>query len=232
MNGSFQLKTRSGKLLVCIVGRDHGERVVALTKSAGARGGTILLGNGTAESSLLQLLGIGTSEKDIVFTLLSDEVLDPVLEALQNDARSRRKAQGIAFSLDVPTILQHVFVPAENEPDTGTTPAPGENAMPDASHELISVIVNAGYADDVMHAARRAGARGGTVINARGTGKEEDVKFFGITIVPEKELLLILATKKEAPAILEAVRAVPCLSERGMGIAFCMNVEHFVPLGK
>ncbi len=232
MNGTFQLKTRSGKLLVSIVGRDYGERVVALTKAAGARGGTILLGNGTAESSLLQLLGIGTSEKDIVFTLLPAEILEPAIEALKSDSLSRRKAQGIAFSLDVPTILQHVFVPAGSDPDAETTPAPGENAMSDAGHELISVIVNAGYAEDVMHAARRAGARGGTVINARGTGREEDVKFFGITIVPEKELLLILATREEAPIILDAVRAVPCLSERGMGIAFCMHVERFVPLGK
>ena len=47
-----------------------------------------------------------------------------------------------------------------------------------ASHQLICVIVNAGYADDVMNAARTAGATGGTVINARGTGREEDVKLF------------------------------------------------------
>lgn len=100
------------------------------------------------------------------------------------------------------------------------------------SHELISVIVNAGYAEDIMHAARKAGATGGTIINARGTGKEEDVKFFGITIVPEKDFLLILAAKGQAPAILEAIRATPCLSEPGMGIAFCIDVERFVPLGK
>ena len=100
------------------------------------------------------------------------------------------------------------------------------------SHELISVIVNAGYAEDIMHAARKAGATGGTIINARGTGKEEDVKFFGITIVPEKDFLLILAAKDQAQAILEAIRATPCLSEPGMGIAFCSNVECFVPLGK
>ena len=57
-----------GKLLVAIVGREQGEKIVALTKNAGARGGTILLGKGTAESSLLQLLGIGDSEKDLVLT--------------------------------------------------------------------------------------------------------------------------------------------------------------------
>ena len=104
--------------------------------------------------------------------------------------------------------------------------------MPASTHELISVIVNAGFADDVMAAARKAGATGGTIINARGTGREEDVKFFGITIVPEKELLLILTTRETAPSILEAIRTQPYLTEPGMGIAFCMPVEQFMPLGK
>lgn len=238
-----------GKLLVAIVGREQGEKIVALTKNVGARGGTILLGKGTAESSLLQLLGIGDSEKDLVLTLAPEPVLAAVLAVLQNDPWARKKARGVAFVLDVTTILRHALAPAgqatspaaaatpaETPPSLSTlsriTPPVGENAMQAPSHELISVIVNAGYAEDIMHAARKAGATGGTIINARGTGKEEDVKFFGITIVPEKDFLLILAAKDQAQAILEAIRATPCLSEPGMGIAFCINVECFVPLGK
>ena len=238
-----------GKLLVAIVGREQGEKIVALTKNAGARGGTILLGKGTAESSLLQLLGIGDSEKDLVLTLAPEPVLAAALAVLQNDPWARKKARGVAFVLDVTTILRHALAPAgqaispaaaatpaETPPSLSTlsriTPPVGENAMQAPSHELISVIVNAGYAEDIMHAARKAGATGGTIINARGTGKEEDVKFFGITIVPEKDFLLTLAAKDQAQAILEAIRATPCLSEPGMGIAFCINVECFVPLGK
>jgi nitrogen regulatory protein PII len=83
-----------------------------------------------------------------------------------------------------------------------------------------------------MVAARKAGATGGTVINARGTGKEEDVKFFGITLVPEKEVLLILVDADKADAVLDAVKDVPCLSEPGSGIAYCTGVEDFFRLGK
>ena len=82
-----------------------------------------------------------------------------------------------------------------------------------------------------MAAARKAGAPGGTVINARGTGREEDVKFFGITIVPEKELILILVPKEQSPTILNAVKSVPCLAQPGIGIAFCIDVESFATLG-
>ncbi|MBR4824058.1 MAG: P-II family nitrogen regulator [Spirochaetaceae bacterium] len=103
--------------------------------------------------------------------------------------------------------------------------------MAEATHTLISIIVNDGFADDAMAAARKAGAGGGTIINARGTGREDDAKFFGITIVPEKEMLLILAEKSKADAILDAVRSLPCLQTKGTGITYCIDVNDFAPLG-
>ena len=217
----------SGKLLVSIVERGRGERIVSLTRSAGAQGGSILPGRGTATSSLLQILGLGSAEKDIILTLTPPAVLAPIIDALQGDDFVRGKIRGVAFVVDVDAIFQHPLPPIET---TVPKPSPaGEKAMP--THELISVIVNAGYAEDVMHTARKAGAGGGTILKARGTGTEDDVKFFGITIVPEKEFLMILAEKEQAPAILEAIRSTPCLSERGAGIAFCIGVENFLPLG-
>jgi nitrogen regulatory protein PII len=102
----------------------------------------------------------------------------------------------------------------------------------ESGHKLITVIVNTGFADDVMKAAREAGATGGTILNARGTGTEDDVKFFGITLVPEKEMLYIVAAADKAPGIVEAVGAVPKLCEPGGGIIFCTDVEEFIILGK
>ena len=60
------------------------------------------------------------------------------------------------------------------------------------SHELIICIVNNGFSDTVMDAAKDAGARGGTVLNARGTANKEAESFFHIAIQPEKEVVMIL----------------------------------------
>ncbi|MDR3284698.1 MAG: transcriptional regulator, partial [Treponema sp.] len=76
------------------------------------------------------------------------------------------------------------------------------------------------------------GAGGGTIINAHGTGKEEDAKFFGVTIVPEKEMLMILVDKGKAAPVVEAIRALPCLAQPGSGIAFCTEVSDFTLLGR
>lgn len=99
------------------------------------------------------------------------------------------------------------------------------------SRELVCAIVNSGFADDIMLAARKAGAKGGTIIRARGTAAGQDSSFFGITIVPEKEMLLILTPKAETATLLTAICACPCLSEPGTGIVFSIPVMEFFPLG-
>ena len=220
-----------GKLLVSIVGRNQGDWVVEAAKKAGARGGTVLLGRGTAESRILRLLCLGDTEKDLVLTLAPAGEMPAIINVLRDGSGMAGKAPG------ADRICRRMPDTSITKPTPGAAPQPfhtatGESMNAQASHQLICVIVNAGYADDVMNAARTAGATGGTVINARGTGREEDVKFFGITLVPEKELLLILAEQAAAPDILEAIRRTPCLNEPGIGIAFCMAVESFFPLGR
>lgn len=97
--------------------------------------------------------------------------------------------------------------------------------MRTAKFELIVTIVNRGFAEDVMSAAKRAGASGGTIINARGTGTHEQRKFFGTVIEPEKEMVLILTEHDLRNGIMEAVLHDAGLSKEGMGICFSLPVD-------
>ena len=99
----------------------------------------------------------------------------------------------------------------------------------ETGNTLITFIVNHGDAYDVMAAAREAGAKGGTIMNAHGTGREGDVKFFGINLMSEKEMLLIVAEKDLAQKILEAVRDLPIFKKPGGGIIYTTDVERFIP---
>ena len=91
--------------------------------------------------------------------------------------------------------------------------------------KLIITIVNRGHCEDLMSRAREAGARGGTILNARGTGTEEDTAYFGIHLASEKEMLLIVASKEDAPSIVDAIKNQPILNEPGAGIIFTLNIE-------
>ena len=220
---------RPGKLLVSMVGRNKGDALVDVTKAAGARGGTVTLGRGVAENRLLQLLSLSDMLQDIVFTLLRDEA-EPVLAAVRKAYHSPSgKISGLALLLDVSGMLTRAN-PHDHKPGC-TTPEIRSEKM-NSGHSLLTVIVNHGYGDDVMAEARKAGATGGTILNARRTGREEDVKFFGITLVPEKEMLLIVAEEAKVENILAAIRKIPHLTEPGGGIVYAMDVEKFIVLGK
>ena len=95
-------------------------------------------------------------------------------------------------------------------------------------HELIICIVNNGFTDLVMDAARKEGARGGTIFHGRGTGNPEMEKFFGISISPEKEIVIILVEAEIKEAVLKAVNKATGLETNGKGIAFSLPVSDVV----
>ena len=192
-----------------LVNHGIGERIAELTRGKGARGGTILVGKGTSDSALMRFLAIGDIEREMLITLVTDDQKTPLIGAIRARCAEARYA-GCLFTIS-----------------TG-----GKRMDCQSKFECITVIVNRGYADDVMEAARKAGATGGTILHARGTGKPDDEKFFGITIVPEKEQVIILAERETAEGIKSAIRGLECLSVPGMGIMYSCPVEDFLPLGK
>lgn len=96
------------------------------------------------------------------------------------------------------------------------------------THEAIFCIVNSGYSEAVMEAAKKGGARGGTVLNARGTAGKEAEKFFGVTVQPEKEIVMILVSSACKDDVLHALYKEVGLNSPGQGIAFSMPVDGVV----
>ena len=100
----------------------------------------------------------------------------------------------------------------------------------DYMHEAIFCIVNSGYSEAVMDAAKKLGARGGTIMNARGTANKKAEKFFNITIQPEKEIVMILVPSALKEDILHALYKQVGLDTPGQGIAFALPVDDVVGL--
>ncbi len=210
-------------LLMSIVPHDKGEKLTAAAVEAGCRGGTVLMGRGLAQSNLAAVLGLGETTKDVIYMLVDERQKQNIIDAIVNATLLEKANFGQLFSVDVDLMMRTgVITQKENE---------GDMYM-EKARDLISVVVNKGYADDAMAAARRAGAGGGTVINARGTAREDDEKFFGMHIVPEKEMLLIVVEHEKKAAVLNAIRDLRCLREPGSGIAFCSGVDDFTLLGR
>lgn len=100
------------------------------------------------------------------------------------------------------------------------------------THEVICCIVNTGFSEAVMDAAKQFGARGGTVIHARGTANKESETLFHITVQPEKEIVMILIPSALKNDILHALYKAVGLNTPGQGIAFSLPVEQVVGLSE
>ncbi len=98
------------------------------------------------------------------------------------------------------------------------------------THEMVLCIVNAGWSDAVMDAARSVGAQGGTVIKARGTANLEAETFFHITVQPEKEMVMILVPQSLKEPLMRALYNQVGLDTPGQGIAFSLPVDSVVGL--
>ena len=96
------------------------------------------------------------------------------------------------------------------------------------NHEVIFCIVNAGFSDAVMDAAREFGAKGGTVLHARGTANPEAEKLFNITVQPEKEIVVIIVKSEQKDPILKNLYQKVGLKTPGYGFAFSMPVTDVV----
>lgn len=96
--------------------------------------------------------------------------------------------------------------------------------------EVILSIVNKGFADRAMDAARAAGAKGGTILHGRGTASPDAETLFGITIQPEKEIVMILVAGKIKDAVLKALYDAVGTGTDARGIAFTLPVEQTVGL--
>ena len=104
--------------------------------------------------------------------------------------------------------------------------------MPEqGKNELIVVVVNSGCTDTVMAAAKKAGARGGTILHGRRVTEEPEKSGDG-RVHPEKDIVTILAPRELRLPIMEAVNQAAGVSTESHGILFSLPVEHAMGLSR
>jgi nitrogen regulatory protein PII len=143
----------------------------------------------------------------------------PELDKIFNFAKPNH---GIVFSTSTWGVLGTIHATKFLEAE--------EQRRDKAVYQLIMTIVNRGKAADVIDAASEAGSKGGTIINARGSGIHEQAKLFNMEIEPEKEMVLILAKTEVVDKITEAIAKKIDIEKPGNGIIFVQNVHRTIGL--
>jgi len=209
-------------LMTTIVDRNQVRKYLHLYEEEGLQIMLVTLGDGTASGDVLDYLGLEATEKAVIFSVLTDENFYKTKKSLQKKLQIDAPGGGIAFIVPFSSIggkkaLQFFTVGQEFQKEE-------ESALKDTTYELVIVIANQGYIEMVMDAARGAGAYGGTVIHAKGTGMEQAEKFMGVSLAAEKEMIFIVAKKEQKNDIMKAVMEQAGLDTKAKSIVFSLPV--------
>lgn len=219
-------------IVVTIVNQGYGKIAAQMYKSQHSHMvfQYICHASGTASSDLLDYLGLEQTQKDMVISLIPLSRIQGLLENINERMQLDKPGKGIAFTLRLSSLSSYVcqqIGEREDKKEEGV----GHIMQKDAKYELILAVVNHGFADKAMSAAKDKGAQGGTVIEARLLETEEASRFLGISIKEEKEIVAIVAHREAKMEIMQAINHEAGVRTEGRGILMSLPVDTLMGLG-
>ena len=182
----------------------------------------LTLGYGTVSSEILDYFGLDSKEKAVSFSVMQDSSWENIKMQLQKKLKIDAPGEGIAFTIPLSSIggqktLQFLLESEDYKKEE-------ESTLKNTTHDLIIVIAEQGYTNIIMDAARAAGAYGGTVVHAKGTGMEAAEKFMGVSLAAEKEMVFIVTKTELKNAIMQAIMKNAGLDSKAKSIVFSLPV--------
>ncbi|MBR5266832.1 MAG: P-II family nitrogen regulator [Lachnospiraceae bacterium] len=210
-------------LMTTIVDRKILNRYMELYQDNDLHVAFLSLGYGTVSNEILDYLGLESNQKAVAFSIVEEKSWRNIKRQLEKKLKIDAPGGGIAFTVPLSSIggmkqLQFLLETQDYQKEEETT-------LKNTDHHLIIVITEPGYTNMVMDAARSAGAYGGTVIHAKGTGMELAEKFMGVSLASEKELVLIVTKTELKNSIMQAIMKDAGLQTKAKSIAFSLPVS-------
>lgn len=213
------------KLLVSIVNKNDIERLKEVIDDCSVSLTVAFAGTGTAHSQVLDYLGIGETEKTVAFSLIPESDEDLIMREIRTKISLYLVGRGISFTVPLTGISEIVA--------NGITGAASEKAVDGSKimssetrqYDLIIAAVAAGFVDEAMEAARGAGAAGGTIIHAHTLNNTKAEQFIGVSLLEERDLLLILTKREGKLPIMQALFDSVGLKTQAGGIIFSLPVD-------
>lgn len=231
MNSHDQGFHPAPRLLITIVDRSSSSKLEDILREKHVHFHYMFNGMGTASSEMLKAFGLSGTEKTVCICMEPSFKTRHLMTAVMERMELAHPGNGIVMAIPISGISASISneflkdLQEHSERWTEYMEQHAEKANAEARYELVVAIVNQGYSDDVMDAARAFGARGGTIVNARRTGIEDAVKFFGVSLQAEKEIVAILIPKTVKKELMQAVSKHCGMKTEARGIVISLPVE-------
>ncbi|MBQ7136519.1 MAG: P-II family nitrogen regulator [Bacilli bacterium] len=181
-------------------------------------------GIGTASPSVLDYFGLVETKKDIYMAVIPDYLENKILNNLNKEFKIDAPGTGIAFTVPISSSNKFISQPFEKDANTKEV----AKMTREKKYHLVITIVVEGHLEQVMNAAKRVGASGGTVIRGRGLGNKEAVKLFGFEIEPGRELVLNVVEDSIKNKVMEEITKEVGIKTPGKGVCIALPVDSAV----
>lgn len=211
--------------VIAVTDRDKHEKMAGLYSQLGLQPILTNLGMGTARSEHLALYGLDSTEKAITGSIANDEDTAKLIKAAKEQLYIDIPGNGVMLAIPIKSVAG-----GKNLAYLSAGKDIGGRPKMEFKHELIIAILNEGQSDAVMKAARDAGATGGTVLHAKGTGSKETGKFLSVSIAEEKDMVYIVAKAGEKAAIMRSINEKAGPGTKAGAICFSLPISSVVGL--
>ncbi len=234
MNGNEAVPHIVPKLLTIIVDRDNSDKLLNVLHGKQLLFQYKCNAMGTANSEILKTFGLSGTEKIICACIVPAYKSSQMLAIVAESMEIVKPGKGIAFVVPISSVGAFISNSCDKlfadykEGWQDYMESTIEKNSHETHFELVLTVVNQGYSDIVMEAARASGARGGTIINARRTGIDEAIKFFGISLQSEKEIVSIVISKEQKKELMQSISKHCGMATDAKGIMISLPVEDCV----
>lgn len=217
-------------LLLFIILEDGLDRKVNLLLNRfGIKVKTVSNAIGTASPSVLDYFGLVETKKDVYLAIVPDYLESKILDRVKNTFKMDKEGNGIVFMIPISSsnkFLSDSYINLELN-ESGE-----EMKVSNEKYHLIVTIVMEGYLEQVMAAAKRGGANGGTVIKARGLANIIPTKILGFNIEPERELVLNVVSDDRKNMVMEEISKEVGIKTPGKGVCISLPISSAIGINK
>lgn len=212
--------------VVTILDRNRRTEMEKICRSLSLHEVQTMMGRGTATRDILSMRGLSPTEKAVMATVADRDAMKALFRQSKLKLYIDIPGNGVMMAIPVKSVGGAQAL-AYLTGDEQVKPGRPEMSF---DYELIYVILNEGHSDEVMDAARSAGAAGGTVIAAKGTGIRQNEKFGGLSLASEREVILIVARAANKAAIMQAIMEKAGVQSKAGAICFSLPVSQVAGL--
>ena len=224
-----QKRTPRLRLLLSVTQAEDEHRVVEVLQKNGIPLCFEARAKGTAPSELLDAIGLGGTTRVLTAGLLPRARVPAVFDAINKALSYHKRGAGIAVTLPLTGVQNSILqltAPEGAEP----TDDKEKQVMKEHPYALLWISVKAGHGDEAVDAARKAGARGGTVLKGSRCSSEAASSFLGISIREEQDLVMIVLPAETKPAVMSALTTACGLNTPAHGVVVSMPVDEVMGL--